>query len=825
VIAFQSNATNLVPGDYNNASDVLAFAYPSVTITTPALPGGTVGVPYHATISGSGGGGALTFTVGPGLPPGLALSSGGILAGTPTSAGSYTFTVTATDAVCNMTTQSYTVVISPMPLYVDPTFTGPAGSDPASDPGLGLQIGVNAFSTIAAALAAAQTGTMLTIFGGTYNEPAVNFNVALAGVNLATNPSDSPVSPTVTISNAVLISVPEIFSLQGVTTGVVGSMTANLIFGATVDGTGALTIQGNAGLTFAGPVSAAVLLLGGQLNPTASLTLAGSGSLTVGAGLSETIGSLVSTSPSTSVQLVAGSSLSTNGTTSSMFTGSITGSGALNKLGATTTLTLSGTNSYTGSTRVIGTLTVNGSLGATTGPVSLTDPSSILNGTGSILRPVIVTSTASGASISGVTITAVGGIGIDVQAGADNVLITGVTATGSAVGMRIEPGDGNMTTISTCAFLSNMEGLEVLSGCITANNNVLGGAAGQGNNVGVYVPAVNPTNSSLPVDPLLTLERNVIDWNATGLENASTMGLTAILNWWGSSAGPGLVDMLGRNPVAGVNVADYTPYALDSTSAGFAPTTFDFFNGTGTDGNVYVTGTPSADSIRAAVDSANANLIHVTGPVSGDYTRGDGSKRLIIYGFGSNAKAARDTISVSGSWDAEIHSGPGTNSITTSGSGSDVIFGGGNDSISVNTTGNNVLVAGLSTGPTWGANGPRLTAGSGDNLFIAGSLDCTLAPLAPSGRFDYATLRSLDDLWAAGSGGMADAMNAAALFSVASTPGEIMTGSARALILAGSGQNWFVVKGDHNPVNTPGGMDTDYVGASTASPSYRQAIQ
>jgi hypothetical protein len=212
----------------------------------------------------------------------------------------------------------------------------------------------------------------------------------------------------------------------------------------------------------------------------------------------------------------------------------------------------------------------------------------------------------------------------------------------------------------------------------------------------------------------------------------------------------------------------------------------------------------------------------VTGPVSGDYTRGDGSKRLIVYGFGSNVAAVHDTITVTGSWNAEIHSGPGYNVISTSGSGSDVIFGGGNDRITANTTGNDVLVAGLSTGSSWSPSGPRLTGGSGNNLFIAGSLDCTLAP---SGRFDYATLRSMDDVWASGSGGVADAMNAAALFSVANTPGAIMTGSARAVIQSGSGQNWFVVKGNHNPTNTPGGMDVDYVGASPFAPSYRQAIQ
>ena len=54
---------------------------------------------YNQTISAVGGTGSLTFSATGTLPPGLTLSSGGVLTGTPTTAGSYTFTVTATDTV------------------------------------------------------------------------------------------------------------------------------------------------------------------------------------------------------------------------------------------------------------------------------------------------------------------------------------------------------------------------------------------------------------------------------------------------------------------------------------------------------------------------------------------------------------------------------------------------------------------------------------------------------------------------------------------------------------------------------------------------------
>jgi hypothetical protein len=68
-----------------------------VGITTTSLPGGTVGVPYTQLLSATGGLGAYTWSIASGsLPPGLTLS-GATISGTPTTAGVYFFTVSATD--------------------------------------------------------------------------------------------------------------------------------------------------------------------------------------------------------------------------------------------------------------------------------------------------------------------------------------------------------------------------------------------------------------------------------------------------------------------------------------------------------------------------------------------------------------------------------------------------------------------------------------------------------------------------------------------------------------------------------------------------------
>src|SRR5205807_2589476 len=85
---------------------------PTITLAPPTLPGGTQGTPYNQTITAVGGQTPYTFTVTVGsTPPGITLSAAGVLSGTPTTAGSFPFTVTATDANACTGSQAYTLVI------------------------------------------------------------------------------------------------------------------------------------------------------------------------------------------------------------------------------------------------------------------------------------------------------------------------------------------------------------------------------------------------------------------------------------------------------------------------------------------------------------------------------------------------------------------------------------------------------------------------------------------------------------------------------------------------------------------------------------------
>ena len=68
-------------------------------ILTTSIAGGSVGTSFYQLMQASGGDGLIVWSISSGsLPLGLTLSGGGILSGTPTTIGSYTFTMRVTDS-------------------------------------------------------------------------------------------------------------------------------------------------------------------------------------------------------------------------------------------------------------------------------------------------------------------------------------------------------------------------------------------------------------------------------------------------------------------------------------------------------------------------------------------------------------------------------------------------------------------------------------------------------------------------------------------------------------------------------------------------------
>jgi Zn-dependent metalloprotease len=84
----------------------------TVTVTNPGNRTGTVGTAINPfTLSASGGAAPYTWSA-TGLPPGVSLSSSGTVSGTPTTAGSYAVTVSATDSTGAAGTTSFTFTVA-----------------------------------------------------------------------------------------------------------------------------------------------------------------------------------------------------------------------------------------------------------------------------------------------------------------------------------------------------------------------------------------------------------------------------------------------------------------------------------------------------------------------------------------------------------------------------------------------------------------------------------------------------------------------------------------------------------------------------------------
>jgi len=99
----------------------------SVVLSPSSLPTPVLSTAYSQTISGSGGTSPYTFAVSSGsLPTGLSLNtSTGLISGTPTAAGAYSFTIRATDSASQSNTRSYSGTIAAALAVTPTTLTTP----------------------------------------------------------------------------------------------------------------------------------------------------------------------------------------------------------------------------------------------------------------------------------------------------------------------------------------------------------------------------------------------------------------------------------------------------------------------------------------------------------------------------------------------------------------------------------------------------------------------------------------------------------------------------------------------------------------------------
>ncbi|MFF7110596.1 putative Ig domain-containing protein [Pseudomonas sichuanensis] len=105
----------------STVSYTISVAAPTIAVSPTTLASGTYATAYSQAITASGGNGSYSFVVSAGsLPSGMSLASSGTLSGTPTSSGSYPFTVTATDGNGFSGSRGYTLIIASPTLSLSP---------------------------------------------------------------------------------------------------------------------------------------------------------------------------------------------------------------------------------------------------------------------------------------------------------------------------------------------------------------------------------------------------------------------------------------------------------------------------------------------------------------------------------------------------------------------------------------------------------------------------------------------------------------------------------------------------------------------------------
>jgi hypothetical protein len=169
-------------------SVTLSYPLPALSVTTATLPDGTAGTAYTSTtLDATGGISPYTWSVPPGtLPPGLSLSSAGVISGTPTSPGTFSFTVTVTDAENPAATATGTLSILVHPAALTVTTTSLAGG----------QVGSAYDQTLAAT-----GGVTPYTWSGTGLPPGLSVNAG-TGVISGTPQAPGTFSVTVTVTDA-----------------------------------------------------------------------------------------------------------------------------------------------------------------------------------------------------------------------------------------------------------------------------------------------------------------------------------------------------------------------------------------------------------------------------------------------------------------------------------------------------------------------------------------------------------------------------------------------------------------------------------------------
>lgn len=388
--SFSGNITNASAGATTqnvavSGTGIAATSAPTITSgSSTTFAQGTAGS-FQVTATGNP---APTFSVMSGtLPAGVTLSTSGLLSGTPTQAGTFTFTITATNSA-GAANQTFTLIVADTEAPNTTITAAPPAS--GNQPNVSFSftgtdnVGVNGFEcsidngTTFAACTSPQT---YTLADGTYT-------FMVRAVDAAGNRDQTPAAFTFTIDatapTAPVVSTPANGTLTNNNTPVIsGTAEANSVVTIFVDGTSIGTTTATASGTFAFTPAAA--LADGARSVRATATDA-FGNLSV---VSNTNTFTIDTSAPAVLSIAATSANPT--TTGSPVTYTVTFSEAVTGVDATDfVLTTTGGIAGASITGVTGsgttyTVTVNSGTGTGTVRLDLVDNDSIVDAASNVL--------------------------------------------------------------------------------------------------------------------------------------------------------------------------------------------------------------------------------------------------------------------------------------------------------------------------------------------------------------------------------------------------------------------------------------------------------
>jgi hypothetical protein len=254
-----TDSTALTPQTATQAFSItVAAAVTPVQITTSSIPAGQVGVVFSTMIQASGGTTPYSWSISPGaLPAGLTLAAAsGTISGTPTMAGTFSFTAKVTDSTAptaQTATKSFTLTIAaavaPVQITTSSVPSGQAGTAYATT--LVASGGTTPYSWSISSGALPAGLTLATASGTISGTPTT---AGSCGFTAKVTDSTAPTAQTATQSYSITVAAGSAYSVLLDWTASPSSGVAGYnVYRSTVSGSGYAKINSSAvgGLTYA----------------------------------------------------------------------------------------------------------------------------------------------------------------------------------------------------------------------------------------------------------------------------------------------------------------------------------------------------------------------------------------------------------------------------------------------------------------------------------------------------------------------------------------------------------------------------------------------